>query len=276
MLSGKRLDPRRIAMCKTANFLAPFLLLGWAALARGEVTEKVVDISTRPGVTQRMLVLSPKNPKAVVIMLAGGHGGLQISATGSFGWGTGNFLVRTRQMFADQGLLVAVIDAPSDRQRPPYLSGFRGTREHVMDVKAVIAWARKQADVSVWLVGTSRGTESAAYSATYLTGHDGPDGIVLTSTILTDSKEFSVPALQLDRLRIPVLVVHHVDDGCSHCSYADISKLMDKLDKVSKKELLPVKGGVSQGDPCEARSYHGFNGIETHVVKRIAEWMLAK
>jgi hypothetical protein len=135
---------------------------------------------------------------------------------------------------------------------------------------------RQQADVPVWLVGTSRGTQSAAYAATYLTGHDGPDGLVLTSTILTDSKEFSVPALQLDRLRIPVLVVHHVDDGCNHCSYADISKLMDKLANSPKKELVPVKGGVSKGDPCEAFSYHGFNGIESEVVKRIGAWILEK
>jgi predicted alpha/beta hydrolase len=209
-------------------------------------------------------------------LLAGGHGGLQLSANGSLGWGKGNFLVRSRQLFADQGLMVAVVDSPSDRQSPPYLSGFRGTREHVMDLKAVIAWARKQAEVPVWLIGTSRGTESTAYAATYLTGHDGPDGLVLTSTILSDSKEFSVPALQLDRLRIPVLVVHHVDDGCSHCPYGGISKLMDKLVNAPKKELFPVKGGVSQGDPCEAYSHHGFNGIESQVVKKIGDWMIEK
>ena len=75
---------------------------------------------------------------------------------------------------------------------------------------------------------------------------------MLTSTILSDSKEFSVPVLQLDRLRIPVLVVHHVDDGCSHCPFAGISMLMDKLTNAPKKKLLPVKGGVTQGDPCEA------------------------
>src|SRR5262249_62324919 len=102
-----------------------------------------------------------------------------------------------------------------DRQYPPYLSGFRGTREHVMDLKAVIAWVRKKADVPVWLVGSSRGTQSAAYAATYLTGADGPDGLVLTSTMLTDTKEFAVPSLPLERLRIPVLVVHHCRDGGS-------------------------------------------------------------
>lgn len=263
-------------MLKIAKVFFALLVVGSAALARGQATEKVVDIATRPNVTQRMLVLAPEKPKAAVVLLAGGHGGLQITADGSFGWGKGNFLVRSRRLFVDQSLLVVIVDAPSDRQRPPYLSSFRGTREHVMDLKAVIAWARKQADVPVWLVGTSRGTESAAYTATYLSGHDGPDGLVLTSTILTDTKEFSVPVLQLDRLRIPVLVVHHVHDGCSHCPYAEIGQLMDKLGNVPRKKLLPVTGGVSKGDPCEAYSHHGFNGNERDVVKQIAAWVLAK
>jgi hypothetical protein len=263
-------------MLNTVKTLTALLVLAWTAHARGETPAKVVDIPTRPNVTQRLLVLAPEKPKAIAILLAGGHGGLQITASGSFGWGKGNFLVRSRQLFADQGLLVVVVDAPSDRQGPPYLSGFRGTPQHVMDLKAVIAWCRKQADLPVWLVGTSRGTESAAYTATYLTGKDGPDGLVLTSTILTDTKEFSVPALQLDRIKIPVLVAHHVNDGCSHCPYASISLVMDKLTAASKKQLLPVKGGTSRGDPCEAYAYHGFNGIEPEVVKKIAEWMLTK
>ena len=55
-----------------------------------------------------------------------------------------------------------------------------------------------------------------------------------------------------------------------------ISKLMDKLVNAPKKELFPVKGGVSQGDPCEAFSYHGFNGIESQVVKKIGAWMIEK
>ena len=123
----------------------------------GQIAPKVVDIPTRPGVSQRMLVLSPQAPKAAVILFPGGHGGLQILPNGAFNWGNGNFLVRTRQLFADQGLLVAVVDAPSDRQSPPYLSGFRQRPEHAADIKAVIAWVRKQANVPVWLVGTNPG-----------------------------------------------------------------------------------------------------------------------
>jgi len=86
---------------------------------QAQTTQKVVDIPTRPWVTQRMLVLSPPTARAAVILMAGGHGGLQIFPNGSFNRGAENFLVRTRQLFADQGLMVAVVDAPSERQSPP-------------------------------------------------------------------------------------------------------------------------------------------------------------
>ena len=151
-------------------------------------TQRVVDIPTRPGVTQRLLVLDPDKPKAAVVLFAGGHGGLQISSGGSFKWGQGNFLVRSRQLFASNGLMVAVVDAPSDRQNPPHLGGFRQKPEHVADIRAVIAWLKQQANIPVWLVGTSRGTQSAAFIATQLAPADGgPDGLVLSSTVLTDT-----------------------------------------------------------------------------------------
>jgi hypothetical protein len=108
---------------RVLGVVLPLCVLSCFARADGQ-TSKVVDLPTRPGVSQRMVVLSPPEPKAAVILFAGGHGGLQISSVGSFHWGNGNFLVRSRQLFVDQGLLVAVVDAPSDRQSPPYLGGF--------------------------------------------------------------------------------------------------------------------------------------------------------
>ncbi len=190
--------------------------------------------------------------------------------------GENNFLVRTRQLFADQGLLVAVVDAPSDRQSSPYLGGFRQRPDHVADIKAVIAWVREQAKVPVWLVGTSRGTQSAAYVATELAGPEGPDGLVLSSTILTDKKSRPVPAMALGKLHLPVLVVHHEQDGCSHCSFDDVPELMEKLGGVPKKQLLSFKGGQNPGDPCQALAYHGFNGLEREVVEQTVAWILAK
>ncbi len=236
--------------------------------------QRVVDIPTRPGVVQRMLVLTPEHPKAVVVLFAGGHGGLLLSSSGDFQWGAGNFLVRSRRLFVSKGLMVVVVDAPSDRRD---LAGFRQKTEHAADIKAVIAWLKQQANIPVWLVGTSRGTQSAAFIATQLAQADGgPDGLVLTSTILTDVKGRSVPLMPLDRIRIPTLVVHHKQDGCEHCRYADLPRLMDGLTAVPRKELLLFEGGSNLGDPCEAKAYHGFNGIEREVVDKIAEWITKK
>lgn len=92
-----------------------------------------------------------------------------------------------------------MVNAPSDRQSPPFLAGFRQAGRHVQVIQAVIAGIRAQAAVPVWLVGTSRGTQSAAFIATELAGPEGPGGLVLTSSIPTGSKSTTVPSLR-DRL----------------------------------------------------------------------------
>jgi hypothetical protein len=268
----------RMILVISAVLAAALLASPVASPSGDEVTQRVIDVPTRPRVTQRFVLLAPREPKATVVLFAGGHGGLQIAADGRFGWGAGNFLVRSRQLFVEHDLAVAIVDAPSDRQGigfHQFLSGFRQTPAHAADIKAVIAWLREHVEAPVWLIGTSRGTESVGYLATQLTGRDGPDGIVLTSTILADG-ERSVPALDLDKLRIPVLVVHHELDGCPLCRFRDIPLLMKKLDAVPRKELVAFKGGESRGDPCDAYAYHGYNGIEREVVARIAGWIVSR
>jgi alpha/beta superfamily hydrolase len=263
-------------MKKLATLLLVIQTFFFSGLIYGQDSEKVVDISTRPGVTQRFLYLSPDHPKAAVILFAGGHGGLQITEDGNIQWGANNFLVRTRQLFSDDGLAVVVIDAPSDRQAEPFLSGFRQTPGHVADVKAVIAWLRQKTQLPVWLIGTSRGTQSAAFVAIRLDKEDGgPDGLVLTSTILTDNKGRAVTEMPLERLTIPVLVVHHEQDGCKFCSFGDIPQLMEKLTNSPRKELITFKGGEDRGDPCGAMAHHGYNGLEKEVVARISQWIQA-
>ena len=215
----------------------------------------------------------PPDATAAVVLFPGGDGGLRLTADGALQWGSGNFLVRTRQSFAAQGLKVIVVDAPSDRQKPPYLGGFRQTRDHAADIRALIAWVRSQYNVPVWLVGTSRGTQSVAFLASELSDADGPDGIVLTSTIVSDPRSRPVPAMPLSRIRVPVLVVHHEQDGCALCSYSLVQKMMEQYTASPRTELITVTGGRSMGDPCEAYAYHGYDGIEADVVSRIASWI---
>jgi len=233
----------------------------------------VVDVPTRKNIMERIVVMKPEHPKAVAILFAGGHGGLHIQEDGTYGWGAGNFLVRSAELFEKAGLMVVIVDAPSDRQKEPFLNGFRQTKEHVEDTQAVISWVKNQTDVPIWLVGTSRGTQSVANIA--LSNIKGVHGIVLTSTILHDAKSKAVPELDLEKLSIPVLVAHHESDGCSHCSFSLVEGLMKKLEKNPTKALMVFQGGQTKGDPCNAFGYHGFNGIEQEVVTKLTQWMLA-
>jgi pimeloyl-ACP methyl ester carboxylesterase len=258
-------------------------ILAWAGLSlmlaaapHARSARRVLDIPTRPGVTQRFLLIDPGRPKAAVILFPGARGGLRMLPSGKVEQLASDFLVRARTMFAARGLLVALIDAPSDRQHAPYLYGFRQTPQHVADIKAVIAWLRKYANVPVWLVGTSRGTQSAAFIATQLSpAQGGPDGLVLTSTILTDKLARPVLEMPLQRITIPVLVVHHERDACAECPYADLPLLMDKLSASPRKALITVDGGQAHGEPCEGFAFHSFNGIQAEVVAKIARWIEA-
>lgn len=250
------------------------VLCAWHAHAQ---SPRVIDVPTRPGVTQRFLLVQPPEPKAVVMLFAGGHGGLQMSPDGTMKELRGNFLVRSRELFAAQGLAVAVMDAPSDRQSYPHLNGFRQTADHVADIRAAVGWLRKELDLPVWLIGTSRGTQSAGYIATQLPpSAGGPDGIVLTASVLVDNRGRPVPDMALDRISVPALVAHHRQDSCRVCLFSDLPRLTSKLKHLARTDVMIFEGGISVGDPCEARAHHGFNGIENEVVGKISAWILGK
>ena len=261
------------------KYIASFAVASLLAISQtcsAQVTSKVVDLPTRQGVSQRLLLTTPERPLAVAVLFAGGHGGLQIFDGGSLRWGDGNFLVRIRTQLADHGIVTALIDSPSDRQRPPFLEGFRTSKEHVADIAAVTAALKKQYGLPVWLVGTSRGTQSVAYAATQLQPPDAPDGIVLTATILKDEASLAVPHMALDKVTVPTLVVHHSNDQCRLCLPSDLPRLTSMLARSPRFQLTMVEGGTSSGNPCSGAAHHGFNGVEDQAVRAISSWILSR
>ncbi|MCH7865257.1 MAG: hypothetical protein IIC56_08605 [Proteobacteria bacterium] len=124
-----------------------------------EALAGVEDVKSR-GQTTRLLVEKGDNPFVTVVLFAGGKGIMNISESGKIGWGSGNFLVRSRGVFQDHGAITAVIDAPTDQRKK--LHGFRNTEDHAKDVGAVIRHLRAKYALPVWLIGTSRGTNSVA------------------------------------------------------------------------------------------------------------------
>lgn len=258
------------------SIVLPLVLLASSHTAVQALTTSVVDLPLRADVTQRVLLVAPETPRAVALMLPGGHGGLGLYPNGSMRWGDNNFVVRTREQFADRGLAVAVVDAPSDRQRPPYLAEIRQTPEHAQDIGHTVVALRERFGRPVWLVGFSRGTQSAAQAMVQLRGNQAPDGVVLVGSILADERTRPLPAMPLQDIRQPVLVVHHQADACQVTPFAAVPDLLRSLTGSVRKEVLAFTGGSSTGPVCGPMAFHGFNGIETDVVGAIANWILAR
>jgi pimeloyl-ACP methyl ester carboxylesterase len=260
------------------------LMIGLVAPALGQEVsgQTVIDFETRPGVTTRYLTLAPAQPRAAVLLFTGGQGVANIPDRPGPGWARqGAFVVRARALFRDHGLFVAVIDAPSDHRDG--LGPFRNTAEHAQDVASVIADIRKRTNgLPVWLIGTSRGTLSAANAATRLEPPQAADGLVLTSTVTRPAGRQSGPGgtlnvfdMSLSRIRIPTLIVHHRSDGCRVTPAADVGALREKLTGAPRTEVMMFSGGdPPRSDACEALSEHGFLGIEAQVVEAIAAWIL--
>jgi alpha-beta hydrolase superfamily lysophospholipase len=252
------------------------VVVALAVATTAAAEEQIRRITSRQGVTQSFVLVRPAAPPvASVILLPGGRGRLGLER-GRIGPAATNFLVRNRSAFAARGLLVAVLDAPSDRAADG-LVRFRTGAEHAEDVRAVIATLRAEAPVPVWLVGTSMGSVSAASVAARLSV-GGPDGVVLTSSVMGQSRQMaeSLQDIALDRIRVPALVVHHRDDGCRASRYADTSWLMRQLSAAPKRERLTFTGGdAPQSDPCEPLAPHGYFGIDATVVEAITRWIVA-
>jgi len=235
----------------------------------------VVELRTRPGVTQRILLKTAKKPRASLILFAGGHGNLNIGRNGEIGWGRANFLIRSRELFVDKDFLVTVVDAPSDRKsNRGMLFGFRTSVEHARDIAVVVSYLRKRAPVPVWLVGTSRGSTSAANAAIRIT-QAGADGVVLTSSVTRrNDAGGNLLDMALEKIKIPALVVHHKDDECRDTPYGGVKDIMERLKNSSISERISFTGGDTPvSGPCRPKSQHGFYGIEEEVVHAISQWI---
>jgi dienelactone hydrolase len=237
------------------------------------VNANIVTFDTRIGVTQQILIEQPNNSKANLLLFAGGKGKIRLNNGGYKN--NNNFLVRSRQLFIDTGLTTILIDAPSDKQdKLGMLKGFRNSQKHVKDIEAVIDYVRSLSNKPIWLVGTSRGTESAAYAAIHL--NDKIDGVVLTSSISrTDNKGTSVTDLALDKITVPVLSIHHKEDKCKATIPMVIKSIKSKAYNSSRVETKLFSGGdepISK-NPCQARTYHGYLGIEKKVIESIARFI---
>lgn len=243
---------------------------GLAADPAAVLPDQAVTIPVRGAVTESFYLSVPATPPtAILILFPGGGGAIEVREPVPPAEKAGNFLTRSRRLLAGHGFVVATLDAPSDSE-DGMVEDFRVSATHAEDVRAVAAWLKARYPVPVWLVGTSRGTLSAANGALRL-GAD-IDGLVLTSSVTRASKQgpHSLLMMDLGTITRPTLVVSHRADGCSRSPAIDGPRLADKIG-AGRKAYVEVTGGAEpQSPPCEGRSHHGFIGQEDEAAGVIA------
>jgi hypothetical protein len=192
----------------------------------------------------RAVLIRPASPRASVILMPGGSGAINPGEHGEINGLKGNQLVRTRSAYAARGLAVLVVDAGTDLS------------------SAVQYMAAIKRPVTV--VATSRGTQRAAEG---IARGARPDALVLTSGFLSAESGGGSNVMSIigSPSALPrTLVIHHRNDGCKVTAPAGV----DPFVKWSggRARVAWLNGGRNDGDPCEARGYHGFNGLDGQVV----------
>ena len=239
----------------------------WMAGAICWADDALFTVPTRDGQKIAYWWMPKEGATATVILLSGGSGGI------GFRDGqprSNNFLIRSRELFRNEGFNVALLGNPSDMRDMD--DAWRTSTAHRIDVQNVMADIRRQSSAPLWLVGTSRGTISATALALAL--QDQLAGVVLTASITSYREAAAVPRQAIGQLRLPVLIYHHRQDACHITQAAEAGNILSGLTQARVKKLMIVEGGQNPtGNPCQALHWHGFVGMEERAVQDIAAWV---
>jgi hypothetical protein len=251
--------------------------------ACGEVVTLATHGSSKTSYSLAMPAGAASGDPIALVLLPGGGGFVDLGPDGCARNLVGNSLVRFRQHFHGLGFATALVDAPSDHRSEDGLVGFRLSPQHAADLGKVIADVRRRTNMPVWLVGTSRGTISAANAAARLKGPEAPDGLVLTSAITSGRAGGYKPwvaqtvfDVALESITMPVLVVAHASDRCIRTPPGLAGRIAART-QGQREQTVKVTGGPGGGgaglEACEGKTPHGFIGQDAEVAAGIARFI---
>jgi hypothetical protein len=225
--------------CRNLLALAFSFFIVFSSRADMTANDHLLSVKTKNGdeVPYLLTAVNLKSPKYAITVQPGGSGSMNLF---------GNFLVRSREIFADEETVVVDTDTTTSPER----------------MRAILDAIRSTyPDVQIYIIGTSRGTFGSMGLGEKLDGEVA--GFIHTSSMsqiaVYDTRQF----------KSRHLIVHHENDGCHVTPYSSAKYNHEKYGT----PFISVSGGTSTGDPCKAFAYHGYNGIEPEVVGKIKAWI---
>lgn len=253
--------------------LIVLLALAWCApIVAQQSVGAEQRIATRAGVSVPVYAYWKREAVATVLLFSGGAGGYGKLADD--GWPAGgNFLIRTGKHWATYPFNVVMVGRPSDGIDLA-LGAARTGDAHAADNVALLRAIKHQSPLPIWVIGTSMGTISAA--ATAIRDEEKlVAGVVLTSSIVAYRVPGSLLQQDLDRIRVPTLVLHHQDDACWACRPDEAKSIAGRLTQAPVSKTIFVSGGQgASGNLCGPLHHHGFVGMQNEAVDLIAAWII--
>jgi len=250
-----------------------FAAVVWTAFATAahaevisiEPIEKGLLVSEQPTLT---LYWQGKESKAVLVFIPGGEGriGLKEGQT-DHGSQFHQMLKRLTNPSLTRGRLdVVLFDSPYELSpRQPYPVA-RGGSDHLTRIESVVRYYRKKTGLPVWLMGHSNGGISLTEFVKVLQKENKANLIAgMIASGVRSETYFNDP------LNMPVLFMHHKQDGCpksspdaSHSNYTrvkEFNKSVTEFDYVTE-------GRTESRDACHS-GYHMYFGASEEAARII-------
>jgi hypothetical protein len=270
---------RWIVLC---GLLAPVVVLAQAFSFIDIDTGRKAGLFDKSPVYQRAIMLAKPSPQSDVALLffRGAPGVWRLNDKSDFSKSSPRGKL-VRDVYAAAGITVVLVDCPTDQWGAELpvnsanivacLDDYRSSTQHADDVRKVMQVLRDQHGLKrFYIQGHSMGAVSSRWLAKNL-------GIEIEGSIhsaaSTNPSNFktanSLNGFNYAALAAPQLHIHHESDACPYTPYA-------KVKSYAGQQLVTVRGGLAQGDPCGAGHLHSFEGRDQEVAQTIANWILTR
>jgi hypothetical protein len=263
----------RQAMSAACGLLAAVLMLSGAV--RAEVVavdpiEKGFFISTAPSLTFHWRGV---DSKALLLFIPGGEGviGLQAGQTDVHH----QFYQMLRRL-SDPSLTggrfdVVLLDSPAPLSPGQTFPAARTASEHLMRIESAVRFYQARTGLPVWLMGHSNGGISIAEFVRYLQKKGTPDLIAgLISSASRNEAEFAPP------FALPMLVIHHRNDGCRNTLFASAQSRHARVrafDPAPVEFFAVTEGAAQSADPCRS-GFHMYAGASEQAAAAIDDFLM--
>ena len=241
-------------------------------------TGRTQGLFAKEEVTQRAALFKSGKTSGIALLVFRGWPGIANLEQATDGLRSLNFMQSQVESFLNNGISLVVVDCPTDeramrdRFNPMACDdGYRSSQKHAQDVIKIIAKLKEEHRLhEIYLFGHSYGTISSKWLALNL-GSDIKGSIHSAAQTVGGGGNYTAFAnsamrIDLKSIKTPMLHIHHLNDRCRITPYSTVKDY-------AEGNIVTVRGGKTNGDPCGGTHYHSYEGRESEASSAIIKWI---